>query len=304
MSTLTATVDNTNALIGLYVEITPVTVDPGDPQYAIVERIMPDGSFVRVRGADPVNLVGTPAAAVLIDAEAPFGVPLSYRAYAVEFPAAITTSAVVMLAVPTVMWFKDPLRPWANYTADYCAQPAAVCVTPDQPISVARYGAKERAADTGLFGVLNAERPADIWARRKDWTTSITFLSRTLAAVDTIETLFTAGGPLLLQIPPIYGWPDKYFQPDTLADDTIGEDQRKPYRLWSVPLAPVDRPPPALGEQGTAAANWCAVAARYATSDELTATGQTWQQLATTGAFTPLSGYGSGIYGGPPVYGG
>lgn len=301
MSTLTATVDNTNGLIGLYVEFTtPV----GTPQHAIVERVMPDGSFVRVRGGDPVNLVGTPPAAVLIDAEVPFGVSVSYRAYAVAFPATVITSGTVSLSVPTVMWFKDPLRPWANYTADYCAQPSVACVVPTAPISVARYGAKERPADAGLFGILDAERPADIWARRKDANTSIAFLSRTLAAIDTIETLFTAGGPLLLQTPAIYGWPDKYYQPDTLADDTLGEDQRKPYRLWSVPLTPVDRPPAALGQQGTAAANWCAVAARYATSAELVASGQTWQQLATTGAFTPLSGYGSGVYGGLPVYGG
>lgn len=301
MSTLTATAENANGLVGIYVEFTtPV----GFPQYAIVERVMPDGTRVRVRGADPVNLVGTPAAAVLIDAEVPFGVTVSYRAYAVAFPATVITSSTVTLAVPTTMWFKDPLRPWANFVADYCAEPQTVCVVPSNPISVARYGARSRPMDAGLFGVLDAEYAADIWGRRKQANTGITFLSRTLAAIDTIETLFTAGGPLFLQIPPIYGRPDHYYQPDALEDDTVGEDQRKPYRIWSAPLVPVDRPPAALGQQGTAAANWCAVADRYATSAELAATGQTWQQLATTGAFTPLTGYGSGVYGGPPVYGG
>ncbi|HEX5705621.1 MAG TPA: hypothetical protein VFX97_20635 [Pyrinomonadaceae bacterium] len=150
------------------------------------------------------------------------------------------------------------------------------------------YRDKVRAMDAGLFPVLDRERPADVYARRKDIVTSCLFLSRSLDAINRVYELYTAGGPLLFQTPEIYGMDkpygqqDRYFQPGDLNEGYISQDQRKPVRLWSAPLTAVDLP---VGlPQGTDDANWCAVKDKYPTYADLTATGLTWGQIAAGGA--------------------
>lgn len=161
---------------------------------------------------------------------------------------------------------------------------------------------KVRAADAGLFPVLDRERPADVYARRKDITTSCSFLTRSLAAIDAVYDLHTAGGPLLFQVPDQYGMnrqygqKDRYFQPGDLNEAYISEDQRRPLRLWSEPLTAVDLP---VGlPQGTDTANWCAYAEQYPTFAQLTATGLTWGQIAQGQGITlPFAGlYDKGTY--------
>lgn len=168
---------------------------------------------------------------------------------------------------------------------------------------------KDRAADVGLFPVLDKERPADVYARRKDLTTAILFVSRSLGSLRSIYDLFTAGGPLLVQVPDVYGMynhygqKDRYYQPDTLTEAYISLDQRKPVRLWSAPVEAVELP---VGlPQGTDTANWCAIEERYATFADMAGSGYTWGQVATGAASgTDLPGlYGSGPYGSGP-YGG
>lgn len=177
------------------------------------------------------------------------------------------------------------------------------------PLAWVGFRDKVRSSDAGLFPVLNAERPADVYARRKDITTGALFLSRSLDAITLVYELFTAGGPVLIQVPDVYGMAspygitDRYYQPDALTEEYLSSDQRKPLRLWTVPLTSVDLP---VGEpQGTDTANWCAVRDTYATFADLTATGYTWGQAATGAASSaPTSGlyggglYGSGFYGG------
>lgn len=150
------------------------------------------------------------------------------------------------------------------------------------------YRDKVRAMDAGLFPVLDRERPADVYARRKDIVTSCLFLSRSLAAIDRVYELYTAGGPLLFQTPDVYGMSnqyglkDRYFQPGDLTESYISQDQRKPVRLWSAPLTAVDLP---VGlPQGTDDANWCAIRDKYPTYADLTATGLTWGAIAAGGA--------------------
>lgn len=168
---------------------------------------------------------------------------------------------------------------------------------------------KTRAVDAGLFPVLDAERPADVFARRKDVTTGIMFLSRSLGAITGIYELFTAGGPLLVQVPAEYGMNapygqrDRYYQPDDLSEDYLSQDQRKTYRLWSADATAVEAP---IGEpQGTDTANWCALMETYPTMGAYASSGWTWAQAATGEASTTnLPGlYGAGPYGAGP-YGG
>lgn len=168
---------------------------------------------------------------------------------------------------------------------------------------------KVREADAGLFPVLDRERPADVYARRKDITTGALFLTRSRGAIDLVYELYTAGGPLMFQVPAVYHMNaptiqrDRYYQPDALNEGYISQDQRRPIRLWTVPLTAVDFP---VGEpQGTDTANWCALMDTYGTYADLTATGYNWGQVATGQATAPpLVGlYGGGTYGGG-IYGG
>jgi hypothetical protein len=180
---------------------------------------------------------------------------------------------------------------------------------PDPLIAWVGFQDRDRDDDAGLFPVLDKERPADVYARRKDVTTGFSFLSRTLEAIRLVYDLFTAGGPLLVQVPAEYGMDapyeqrDRYYQPATLREQYISRDQRMAPRLWSVPATAVDAP---IGQpQGTDTANWCALADSYRTYADFTATGFTWGQAATGQASTaPVSGlYGGGTYGGG-FYGG
>lgn len=175
-------------------------------------------------------------------------------------------------------------------------------VTPND-IAWVGFGDKTRAMDAGLFDVLDKERRADVYARRKDIITSAQFLTRTLGAIDLVYELFTAGGPVLIQLPAVYGQPDRYYQPGDLAETYLSQDQRKPWRLWRVPLTTVDTP---IGlPQGTDTANWCAIKDLYSTFADLTATGYSWGQVGQgQAASAPLLGlYGGGTYGGG-LYGG
>src|SRR5690606_10640894 len=145
-------------------------------------------------------------------------------------------------------------------------------------------------------------RAADVYARRKDLDTTCQFLSRTLTALDNVYDLYTVGGPLLFQLPTVYGFKDKYLQPGDLAENYISQDQRKPYRLWSAPLTAVEAP---IGEpQGTDLTNWCLFRDQYPTFGDVP-DGLSWGGVAAgDAAVAPIDdGYGEGLYG-EGTYGG
>lgn len=296
---LTATADDANAHVELFLDITSVLVENS---FTIV-RVHPDGTEYTVRGA-----YRQPADYFVFDSEAPLDTPITYRAF--EDVVGLDPSAHVVTGGPVTLdsngynWFKDPARPWANVRVDLCAQ-TIPCSGVDNPVSLLRLGDKTRASDANLIPVLERELPADIWARRKGIVSSVTFLTRTLAAIGDIYDLFTAGGPLLLQFQSLYGWDDAYWQPGELLEEYTGSaDQRLPYRRWSVPLVQVDQPSPAAPAQGTACSTWCAVEDAYATSADLANSGFTWLDVADcTAVPTPTTGYGFGPYGSGP-YGG
>lgn len=174
------------------------------------------------------------------------------------------------------------------------------------------FGDKTRPADSEVFHVLGRETPTAVYASRKDLVTSCRFLSRTLDAIIGVHELFIAGSPLLIQTPDVYGmvpydYPqqlsEKYWLPADLEEQYLSIDQRKPWRLWDVPLTAVTNP---VGTpQGTDTGNWCALEESYFTYADMTASGYTWAQaMSGEASVTPLSGlYGGGTYGGG-FYGG
>lgn len=251
---------------------------------------------------DTVDLLGEEA--YFYDVTAPIGVAQFYRAVAQD---GTTEVYGPFTDVDTgSVWLKDPLRPWASIEFDFCDVTAGhnmLCTTPDPAFVWAGFGSKTWQADTGLFDVLNAEHPADVYARRKRATGSFRFFTRTLAAKQAVYELFTAGGPLFLQMPAVYGWDDAYIQPGDVEHEQPFRDQRRPERQWEVPFVivdPVDGP-----VQGANCANWCDVEAAFATFADLTAAGGTYGDLASGETVCPaeppvVEGFGMGGFGAGP----
>ena len=303
---LTGSVDTANARVDLFADYATET---GTHVSAVMTRhvgsLAADGEYVR--GLSGALLLGEQA--YVSDHEAPLDVDVYYS---VVSDAGLTlTAGPFSIASNGRVWMKDPGRPWADLSLDLCITPsrseaAEGCTDLTDDIAWIGFKDKVRAVDAGLFDVLDAERPADVFARRKDIVTSGLFLTRSLPAITAVYDLYTVGGPLFLQVPTAYGMAapyeqsDRYYQPGDLSEDYLSIDQRKPYRLWQTPLTAVNTPvgPP----QGTDTANWCVIEEQYATFADLTATGLTWGQIAAGEAAVPpdLALYGGGLYGDGP----
>lgn len=303
MATFTATVNTAVGAVDLYVDFDSFLVEN---QVTIV-RVHPDGSEHVVRGGYRITTFPVTRDYFLTDSEAPLDTLIHYRAFedvaGLDPHANEIVSNSVTVTSGGFQWFKDPARPWANIRVDLC--PYSTPCSGTGGVSLMRLGDKTRASDANLIPILDRELPSDIWARRKGIVSSVSFLTRSLSAIDSVYDLFTAGGPILIQVDPLFGWPDAYWQPGELSEVYTGSaDQRLPYRMWSVPLVQVDQPSPAGGAQGTACGNWCVVEDTYATCQDLSDTGLTWQDVADcTATQLPLTGYGFGPYGFGP-YGG
>lgn len=304
---ITATVDNPNAGVQLFVDFSTET---GTHLTATVYRhpgaLTADGE--NVRGAT-TELLGEQA--YIFDHEAPLDTAIWYSAVS-DTGLTITTGPVTVVSDGYV-WLKDPGRPWADLRLDLCLTPSRAgdegCTELTDPLAWVGFQDKTRAVDAGLFDVLDSEYPADVYARRKAIVTGCHFLSRSLPAITSVYDLFTVGGPLFVQVPDVYGMDapygptDRYYQPGELGEAYIASDQRKPYRLWTTPLTEV-RPPGPVGEaQGTDTANWCVIEQTYETMGDLVASGYTWAQIATGAGSVPppsFDGYGGGAYGSGP----
>lgn len=273
-----------------------------------------DTSFTLNRSVNgttgPFTLLGTGIPllgeiAVFQDTTAPIGVPVTYRVTGEQTGSVLIATDPVGIPDTGEVWLKDPLRPWADIALDFCdtteGHHAPGCTSPDPELVWAGFRDQTWQVDAGLFPVLNAEVPADVYARRKFADGTMTFFTRTLDAIDRVYDLFTAGGPLFLQLPTVYGWDDHFIQPGDVTQSYISNDQRRPERFWSVPFTIVDRP---IGPvQGTECANWCAVKDSFATFADLTASSGTWLTLLQGDVLCPpgfTDGFGIGAFGDGP----
>jgi len=293
--TTTLTTNATRADVLLY-----TTTAPAQSTVSIT-RLNPDGTET-ILLVEHVMLCGEN---YFYDTTVPLDVAVSYRIH--TLPDDVTT-VVGPVTVPGqgFIWLGDPLRPWANLQLDLCAAGTPCGPDPVPCLSFMRWGTETRAVDANLIPILNRERPADIYARRKDVTVStFRFLSRhgdDCACIEGIHALFTAGGPVHIRIPPEYCIPDRTYQPLDLdmAYLTGTIDQRKPWRMWDVPLIAVDTPPGV--PQGVFDITWCDVNEDFATYADLTAGGFQWGSVVEGAAteVAPLMGFGGGGYGDGP----
>lgn len=253
------------------------TAEAGTQTSATINRgTSATGPFTFLRSVD---LLGEQA--VVIDNTAPLDTPVWYQAVAqdgtteVYGPFTIVSGGNVFL--------RDPLRPWADLELTFCATQQGLrkemCAPFGPELVWTGFGTEVRRVDAGLFDRLDAETPADVYARRKRLDGSMSFMSKTLVAAEAVHTLFTAGGPLFLQLPTVYGWADAYIQPRDLNKDYLFPDQRMPHRLWNADFVVVDATTGPT--QGVECATWCDVEEAFATFALMTAAGGTWAQIAS-----------------------
>lgn len=227
--------------------------------------------------------------AVFVDNTAPIGVNLYYR-FTGEQSGVVLPGGPYVLPANGHTWIKDPARPWADLRFDTCPTTGPVngCTDPSPAYVWGGLSGLGQADDAGLFEILNSDVPADVWGRRKSTTGTLVFFTRTLDATERVYDLFTAGGPLQLQLPDIYGWADAFIQPGELSWEYGSRDQRKPLRRYEVPFRVVGRP---LGPiQGVDCANWCEVEAAFPTFGDMAASGSTWLELAAGNVLCPGGG--------------
>jgi hypothetical protein len=273
------------------------TAAPGTQTTATVERgLSSTGPWTLLDTVDLLGQVGQ-----YYDTSVPLDTVVWYRWTGNNGGFTIVQGPYIEVGDGTVL-IKDPLRPWADLAFSFCATPAMalgiLCGSQAPDLIWVGFGEEVRRADANLFDIFQSATPADLYGRRKRLDGSLTLFSKTLAAADAIEALFTGGGPLQIQMPTVYGWPDAFVQPGDLSKGYIAPDQRLPYRRWAVPFTVVDRP---IGpKQGTADANWCALAEEFATYQDLINSGFTWAQVASGAAVSPDDGFGLGPFGSGP----
>jgi len=256
------------------------------------------GPWVDLDTVDLLNEVG-----IYNDTSVPLDTVVWYRWMGQPGDRNIVQGPYIEVSDGTVL-LKDPLRPWANLSVDFCDTATTamqLLCDPDGPRLVwIGFGDEVRRADAHLFDIYQSETPADLYGRRKRLDGSFQVLAKTLEASDAMHALLTAGGPIQIQMPTVYGFPDAFVQPGDVTRAYLGgqRDQRMPFRVWSMPFTVVERP---LGpQQGTDTANWCALQEQFATYQDLTNAGLTWAQVANGSAVSPDDGYGLGPYGSGP----
>jgi hypothetical protein len=267
---LTVTPDAATATFGLHIDYiaaagTQVTAD-------IYRGLSATGPWEFLR---TVDLLAQEAYA--FDNTAPLDTPVWYRTVADDGTEFITGPNTIVTDGVTG-WLKDPGRPWADIALTVCEAPDPLC-DPADVLSWVGFDTFGRPTDAGLMEISNDEKPSDVWARRKNMSGTMRFFSRTLAMKTRVYELFTAGGPLFLQLPPVYGWADDFLQTTAdLTEDYVAQDQRKPWRRWEAPFRTVRRPSGPI--QGTSCANWCAVNDAFTTYADLTAAAGDWGDIA------------------------
>lgn len=256
------------------------TAAPGTQTTATLERgLSATGPWEFLRDVPLLGQVGS-----TYDTTVPLDTPVWYRWTGQPGDVVIVQGPFTELSNGSG-FLKDPVRPWANIELSICEDgphpvARALCDQTGPEFVWVAHGTKTRRVDAGLFDRLDAQTPADVYARRKRLDGHMEFFSKTLAGMDQVDALFDAGGPLQLQLPAEYGWRDAFVQPMDLDENYISRNQRLPFRRWDAPFTIVDASAATGPIQGTECANWCTVDETWTTFADMTASGGTWADIA------------------------
>lgn len=253
-------------------------------------RVTPDGMRTLVRGsafftAEPANT------AVFWDNEAPFDVDIFYTLASVASPTETVTSNIVQLLSNGMAWLRDPYVPANNILLEVEGDIFDFC--DDEPrIMFAGLSAKAYESASGVFEIIDAQRPDTVAQIRKRYGSALTLISKELADIDSIETIIAGGYPLLLSLPIVYGFGLPYgtdwVTVLNVSSSAMGVDQRLPARVWSLPFRlssiAVDVETGNTGGNGIgggdATFDVLAASAIGLTYNSLTASGLTYDQIA------------------------
>ena len=212
----------------LVVSINEVDINPSPTNMWVERATSATGPWTRIGQVNTIYGVG-----YFYDNTVPCDTPVWYRAVQIilidpPFEQPGTAMGPFTLDCDDTVILSDPNRPWADIEFGFCATPEALNQAACTPGGVefvwSRFGSRTRRVDAGLFDRLNSETPADIYARRKNLDSGALVLTKTLDAIDRMYELFTAGGPLYLRAPAVYGRTDYYLQPGDLTEDAFRED--------------------------------------------------------------------------------
>ncbi len=246
-------------------------------------RVTADGEEVLVRGSlffteDPA---GT---AVIWDNEAPFDTNVFYVLKSSDSITATITSNVVSLDSDGDVWLRDPYVPANNIVIEISDVPFDYCDETPRIMFTDLLG-KVYANASGIFDVIDAQRPHTIAQTRKRYASTLVLTSKEAEDVTSIETIVAGGYPLLLSLPTVYqfGLPygTDWVSIGDVESSPVGVDRRLPARVWTMPFrlseAPADIDTGNTGGNGSGGGD--------ATYDVLAASviGLTYTSLAAAG---------------------
>lgn len=246
-------------------------------------RVTPDGARVLVRGSsfyteDPA---GT---AVLWDNEAPFDVDIFYILTSADSSTATLTSNIINLDSDGDVWLRDPYVPANNIVIEISDVPFDYCDETPRIMFTDLLG-KVYANASGIFDVIDAQRPDTVSQTRKRYASTLVLTSKEAADVESIETIIAGGYPLLLSLPTVYqfGLPygTDWVSIGDVESSPVGVDRRLPARIWTMPFRLSDAP--ADVDTGNTGGN--GIGGGDATYDVLAASviGLTYTSLAAAG---------------------
>lgn len=189
--------------------------------------------------------------------------------YVTEAASTVETADLLLLSAGAG-WWKDPLHPAGNLRLVFDLDPSCPV---DSGIAFVGIGDRQRPGDSTLLEVPGSEHGIGIFARRKAKRSSIRVASATYADADAVAALHSGGGPLLLQLPPVYGEPDFYGLYSELTTGRVATDQRITIQLHAASYAAVR--PPAGSADGVAGTRYSDLT-KFSTYAAATAASVTW----------------------------
>lgn len=202
-------------------------------------RVTPDGTETVVRGANFTTQYpeGT---ATIWDNEAPFDVDVFYVLRSEDNATLnVLTSNTVNLDSGDDVWLRDPYDPSKNLIIDISEVPFDYCDDSSR-IMFADLQSKTYDSASGIFEIIDAQRPATVAQTRKRYGSTLYLTSKEATDADAIEAIIAGGYPLLLSLPPVYQFGRPYGTDwvsfATVQSDPPGVDRRLPTRNWVMPF--------------------------------------------------------------------
>lgn len=252
------------------------------------------GVYSEVRGSpgnsNPQTAAADTATATFWDNEGPFNVSTTYALRSNCTAVDLATSTPVTLD-SDFGWLRDPVDPSRNMEIarfsffDPCVD--------EEALVFSGLGNPEYENSSGIFPVIDAERPRVVSQTRKNYASALALTSFSLNDIINLEDLYRPGTILSLSLPTTFGWAIRtsgtdYIVIGNIQQSYIGVDQELTARSWTMPFW-LTGPPADTSEGGTGGngigggdATYDVLAASVigTTYNSLTAAGFTYNQIA------------------------